>query len=268
MGSDAGNAYGLVHASSCGETVPSATSATIRTDGRPVANMGAAKNGCTIRHQVNGREKRIGKLPVDGWCPETHTAYQFHGCYFHGCPKCYAHKETNTLNSKTMGTLLENTRRNTAYLRHHVKTVEMWECDWKELRDEPDGNTFLDIPRHRKWMMTEQQILAAVIDGTLFGMVECDIHVPEHLQDHFAEMQPVFKNVTVTRDDIGPFMRHYAEENDIMSALRRMLVGSFHGDKLLLATPLLRWYLAHGLIVDRVYQVVEYEPNPCFQRFG
>ena len=228
----------------------------------------AAKNGCTIRHQVNGREKRIGKLPVDGWCPESHTAYQFHGCYFHGCPKCYDHEETNTLNGKTMGMLLENTRRNTAYLRRHVKTVEMWECDWKELRDEPDVKTFLDIPRHRKWMMTEQQILAAVIDGTLFGMVECDIHVPEHLQDHFAEMQPVFKNVTVTRDDVGPFMRQYAEENDIMSAPRRMLVDSFHGIKLLLATPLLRWYLAHGLVVDRVYQVVEYEPNPCFQRFG
>ena len=42
----------------------------------------AAKNGCAIRHQVNGREKRIGKLPVDGWCPETRTAYQFHGCSF------------------------------------------------------------------------------------------------------------------------------------------------------------------------------------------
>ena len=228
----------------------------------------AAKNGCTIRHQVNGREKRIGKLPVDGWCPETHTAYQFHGCYFHGCPKCYDHEETNTLNGKTMGKLLENTRRNTAYLRRHVETVEMWECDWKELRDEPDVKTFLDIPRHRKWMMTEQHILAAVIDGTLFGMVECDIHVPEHLQDHFAEMQPVFKNVTVTRDDIVPFMRQYAEENDIMSAPRRMLVGSFRGDKLLLATPLLRWYLTHGLVVNRVYQVVECEPNPCFQRFG
>ena len=116
--------------------------------------------------------------------------------------------------------------------------------------------------------MSEQHILAAVIDGTLFGMVECDIHVPEHLQDHFAEMQPVFKNVTVTRDDIGPFMRQYADENDIMSAPRRMLVGSFRGDKLLLATPLLRWYLAHGLVLDRVYHVVEYEPNPCFQRFG
>ena len=67
----------------------------------------AAKNGCAIRHQVNGREKRIGKLPVDGWCPETRTAYQFHGCFIHGCPKCYDQNETNSVNGKTMATLLE-----------------------------------------------------------------------------------------------------------------------------------------------------------------
>ena len=224
--------------------------------------------GHTIRHQSNGREKRVGKLLVDGWCAKTRTAYQFHGCYFHGCPKCYDHEETNTLNGKTMGTLLENTRRNTAYLRRHVETVEMWECEWKEIRKEPDVKSFLAPTSHPRWKMTQQQIIAAVIDGTLFGMVECDVRVPDNLREYFAEMQPVFKNTTVTRDDIGPFMRQYAEENDIMSAPRRMLVGSFHGIKLLLATPLLRWYLAHGLVVDRVYQVVDYEPNPCFQRFG
>ena len=123
-------------------------------------------------------------------------------------------------------------------------------------------------PPRQKWKMTQQQIIAAVVDGTLFGMVECDVRVPDNLREYFAEMQPVFKNTTVTRDDIGPYMRQYAEENDIMSAPRRMLVGSFHGIKLLLATPLLRWYLAHGLVVDRVYQVVSYKPNPCFQRFG
>ena len=71
-----------------------------------------------------------------------------------------------------------------------------------------------------------------------------------------------------TRDDIGPYMRQYAEEHDIMSTPRRMLVGSYRGEKILLTTPLLQWYLAHGLVVDRVYQVVSYEPNPCFQRFG
>ena len=219
----------------------------------------AAKNGCTIRHQVNGREKRIGKLPVDGWCAETRTAYQFHGCYFHGCTNCYEPQETNTLNGKTMATLLEDTKKNTAYLRRHVHVVEMWECEWKRERDPP--------PR-QKWKMTSHSIIAAVIDGTLFGMVECDVRVPENLREYFAEMQPIFKNTTVTRDDIGSFMQQYAEEHDIMSTPRRMLVGSYRGEKILLATPLLRWYLAHGLVVDRVYQIIEYEPKPCFQNFG
>ena len=218
------------------------------------------RTGSTIRHQSNGREKRIGKLLVDGWCANTRTAYQFHGCYFHGCPKCHTDpEETNKLNGKTMATLLTDTKKHTTYLRRHVKVVEMWECAWKRERDPP--------PR-QKWKMTQQQIITAVVDGTLFGMVECDVRVPSELRAHFAEMQPIFKNATVTRDDIGPFMRQYAEEHDIMSTPRRMLVGSYHGEKSLLATPLLRWYLAHGLVVDRVYQIVEYSPKPCFQHFG
>ena len=63
-------------------------------------------------------------------------------------------------------------------------------------------------------------------------------------------------------------MRHYAEEHGITSAPRRTLVGSYRGDKILLSTPLLQWYLMHGLIVDHVYRVVEYEPKQCFRHFG
>ena len=224
--------------------------------------------GHTIRHQSNGREKRIGKLLVDGWCAETRTAYQFHGCYFHGCTNCYEPQETNALNGKTMDKLLEDTNKNTAYLRRHVHVVEMWECEWKEIRKEPDVKSFPAPTRRQKWKMTQQQIITAVVDGTLFGMVECDVRVPSELRAHFAEMQPIFKNATVTRDDIGPFMRQYAEEYDIMSTPRRMIVGSYRGEKILLTTPLLQWYLTHGLVVDRVYQIVEYSPKPCFQQFG
>ena len=218
------------------------------------------RTGLNIRHQVNGREKRIGNLPVDGWCAQTRTAYQFHGCFWHGCPKCHADPEkSNPKNGKTIAVLLADTKKHTAYLRRHAKVIEMWECEWKRERDPP--------PR-QKWTMTQQQIIAAVVDGTLFGMIECDIRFPSELRAHFAEMQPIFKNATVTRDDIGPFMREYAEENDIMSTPRRMLVGSYHGKKILLATPLLQWYIAHGLVVDRVYQIVEYERKPCFRQFG
>ena len=231
-------------------------------------NCESNRTGCTIRHQANGREKRIGKLLVDGWCAETRTAYQFHGCFWHGCPKCYDQNETNSVNGKTMAALLKKTRCNTAYLRCHVKVVEMWECEWKEIRKEPDVKSFLAPARRQKWNMTQNEILAAVIDGTLFGMIECDIHVPPELRPYFSEMQPIFKNANVSRDDIGPYMRQYAEENDIMSTPRRMLIGSYRGEKILLATPLLRWYLAHGLVLDHVYQIIEYEPKPCFQNFG
>ena len=103
----------------------------------------SAKSGCAIRHQVNGREKRIGKRRVDGWCAETRSAYQFHGCFWHGCPKCYDQNETNSVNDKTMAVLLEDTKKNTAYLRRHVKVVEMWEWEWKDVRNESDVKTFL-----------------------------------------------------------------------------------------------------------------------------
>ena len=61
------------------------------------------------------------KLLVDGWCAETRTAYQFHGCYFHGCRDCYDPAQ-----------LLDDTKKNTTYLRRHVEVVEMWECQWKQ----------------------------------------------------------------------------------------------------------------------------------------
>ena len=229
------------------------------------------RTGHSIRHQANGREKRIGKLPVDGWCAEIRTAYQFHGCYFHGCPKCHTDpKKINAVNKKTMGELLKNTRSNTTYLRRYVKVVEMWECGWKKKRIETDTKRFIDdeFPCRPKWKMTQKQIIAAAVDGSLFGAIVCDIRVPSELRAHFAEMQPIYKNAMVTRDDIGPSMQQYAIDLDIMSMPRRMLVASYSGDKILLITPLLKWYLEHGLVVDHVYEIVEYERNPCFQHFG
>ena len=228
------------------------------------------RTGRDIRHQINGREKRIGKLLVDGWCSETKTAYQYHGYFFHGhsCTR----QEVNAVNGKPMAELLAETRKNTAYLRHFVKVVEWWECEWKEMRRDPVMKKCVDAAfprrRHVRWTMTSQQILSDVRAGTVFSLIECDLCLPEALREHFAEMQPVFKNIRLTRDDLGPFMRRYAEEHNIMATPRRMLLGSYRGDKILLATPLLRWYMDHGLEETHVYQIVEYDPIPCFRRFG
>ena len=40
------------------------------------------------------------------------------------------------------------------------------------------------------------------------------------------------------------------------------------GNKILLTTPLLRWYIKHGLKVTKVYEVIEYTPKNCFTGFA
>ena len=43
-----------------------------------------------IQHAINGGEHFIPAVgKVDGYCEQTNTVYEFQGCFWHGCPKCY-----------------------------------------------------------------------------------------------------------------------------------------------------------------------------------
>ena len=44
----------------------------------------AEKEGIRMQHDRNGGEKRVGNYYLDGYCEETHTAYEYQGCYWHG----------------------------------------------------------------------------------------------------------------------------------------------------------------------------------------
>ena len=61
-------------------------------------------------------------------------------------------------------------------------------------------------------------------------------------------------------------MKSFADQDKVMSCPR--LIGSYFGEKILLASPLIKWYLENGLEVTHIYQVLEYTPVPCFQPFG
>ena len=37
-----------------------------------------------IQHAKNGGEKRVGNYSLDGYCQDRNTAYEFHGCFWHG----------------------------------------------------------------------------------------------------------------------------------------------------------------------------------------
>ena len=116
--------------------------------------------------------------------------------------------------------------------------------------------------------MTEQEIIAACLNGRLFGIVECDLHVPDHLKNYFSEMPPIYKNTVVKESDIGSFMKGYLEATKTRFKPTRYLIGSMFGEKIALITPLLAWYLRHGVLVTKIYQVVEFTPDACFKQFA
>jgi hypothetical protein len=241
--------------------------------------------GVTLKTAFNGGEVSLGPrhIRVDGWDSKARTVYQFHGCLFHGHPDCPLTKDktVNPINNRPLTDLFKKTTEITKYLTDtvDVKVVEMWECEWATTKQiDPNIKKFLqdsDKPQKtptptygKSWPLTEKQIIDSVLDDSCFGLVECDITVPDRLREYFSEMTPIFKNTNVTRDDIGPFMRQYAVDNKLLTSGRRTLIGSFKGEKILLATPLLKWYLNHELVVTKIYQVVEYNPVSCFKTFG
>jgi len=149
--------------------------------------------------------------------------------------------------------------------------VEIYECEWMhQYKTSATKKKFVDglmtvKPRHD---LTQEKIIRQVQNGKLFGMLFCKIETPEELKPKFEEFCPILKNTMVSRDDIGEHMREYAERNNVFKKPRRILIGSYFGEKILLITPLVKWYLDHGLNVTKVYEFIEYYPSKCFEQFG
>ena len=151
----------------------------------------ARKERIHILHQLNNTEKRIGdhKLPEDGFHVQTQTVYQFHGFYLHG-HDCALNcgKEFNERRNKPMAELLEQTRANTGYIRSKgYSVVEMWECEWRDMKKtnfELQRFITTDVRRtlDKVKIMSPEQILNEVRNKRLFGCVEVDIRVPDHLK--------------------------------------------------------------------------------------
>jgi hypothetical protein len=64
---------------------------TLRTPGHRNNVKDACVNGKTMTpyykwavDKRNGGEKTVGPYSLDGYDEETHTAYKFHGCFWHG----------------------------------------------------------------------------------------------------------------------------------------------------------------------------------------
>ena len=80
-------------------------------------------------------------------------------------------------------------------------------------------------------------------------------------------MSPLFCTNDIPFEAIGHHMQEHVKAYYLPWATRRLLVRGMKGKQMLIATPLLRWYLKHGMVVTKIYQVVEFQAQRCFKDF-
>ena len=93
-----------------------------------------------IQHAGNAGEYRLPGLGffVDGYCQDTNTVYEFHGCFWHGCPHCYPTRNEKhvRLCDRTMHDVYEKTQQKINLLQAlGYNVMEMWECEWARLKE-------------------------------------------------------------------------------------------------------------------------------------
>jgi len=92
-----------------------------------------------IKHACNGNEPVVMSKKVDGYCKDTNTIYQFHGCYWHGCKACYDGLMVNRFNLHNMKYLYKRTMAIDAAIRaggYKLITIREHEFDKnKEMRN-------------------------------------------------------------------------------------------------------------------------------------
>ena len=91
-----------------------------------------------IHHAMcgHGGKRWVESAPVDGYNHETRTVFQYHGCHWHGCRKCYPNDRDKiiTHNDQTREDRFKATVKRTKALRaagYHV--IEAWACEVGEI---------------------------------------------------------------------------------------------------------------------------------------
>ena len=84
------------------------------------------------------REVKVGKYFVDGLIEATREIFEFNGCFFHGCPKCFKgprrYLKLNPLTNETMHSLYQKTierAENLKNLKYKVRSI--FECEFNQI---------------------------------------------------------------------------------------------------------------------------------------
>ena len=114
----------------------------------------------------------------------------------------------------------------------------------------------------------KDEIIQNVLNDKLFGFFEVDIEVPEQKRKRFSEFCPLFVISEVSEEQIPQHMKDY-QINTGRKKIKnnKKLLGVMKAEKILLYSPLLKWYLNHGLQVTKIHRYISYTSGRPFKWF-
>ena len=88
---------------------------------------------------MNGGEKRIRQYFVDGFEENSNTVYEYYGCFWHGCQKCFKESVRNPETNERLKKIYTRTKIREQEIRDlGYKVVTIWACEWtKQKNDNP-----------------------------------------------------------------------------------------------------------------------------------
>ena len=114
----------------------------------------------------------------------------------------------------------------------------------------------------------KNEIIQNVLNDKLFGFFEVDIEVPEQKSKRFSEFCPLFVISEVPEDQIPQHMKDYKiNTGRKMIKNNKKLLGVMKTEKILIYSPLLKWYLNHGLQVTKIHRYISYISGRPFKWF-
>ena len=225
-----------------------------------------------LKHLYNqGRETRCGPFLVDGVSYDQRTILEYNGCWYHGCPDCWANKPNTTPEQdREQQFRYRRTQARAKWIEEHTgfRVKQVWGCDPEAMRyvwgAHKLGSPFTSEGRKLNEKIDKTRLLNGVARGKFTGALEVDIEVPESHYSYFEEFSPLFVTAEIKVEDLSNEQRESLPEK-LKSKVQ--LVPGMKAEKVLIDASLLKWYMEHGLVVNKVHCAIEFEYSPIFRDF-
>ena len=211
---------------------------------------------------------------------------EFDGCYWHACEVCGAGQQSYGRTKGSSRLCLTREKHQMVYkLRYEILEMQGYsihhvcECQWTEMRQQnPTIDEYctsrasrqidpLVFDKKRTNLVQTLDLLEKLQEHKVFGILVCDIRVPDDLKDYFRDFAPIIKHANINYEDTGDYMLNVADRMGITVKNRRCVIDSYFAKGIVLRDEYLVWLLNKGLVVDRVYMFIRYHKEPIFRDF-